>query len=246
MIKAFFGLFLSFLALQAQAQVQKDSTKARWSHIDTSSAKTINRFDKKLVFGLTFTNAWTTLSGSGNPKPYFWKPSVGGTASVDYFFKNYIALGIGVSYQQRGTGILNTDYDGSLGNPDSTYRERLRFNCLEFPISLTLRTPKDLIRNIRPSLQISLIPSINNLTTRIFYSVEDGFHETNDLTADHYTSDLLFEAAAGIDVNAAKTGIFRFHFVWNSGTANVYKNPTLYNGWTARNNTIAIRLAWLY
>ena len=113
-------------------------------------------FEKKFIWGIAYQQCWSTIQGSSLPEDYFTKPSLGFSVSAEYYPLSFIGIGAGAGYQQRGAGITHHNTLPVTGtNPDSTHRERLRFNTLEFPISISLRTPKDVMKGLRlagPSL----------------------------------------------------------------------------------------------
>lgn len=198
-------------------------------------------FEKKFHWGVSSNAYFTTIVGDNLPQSYFAKPSLGVDVRAEYFFKPTIALGIGVGFQQRGAGILNPDKVKELGNPDSTYRERLRFNHLQFPISLMLRTKKDMIKGIRLSGSFSLVPVINFESNDVFNSVEDGYHVITPVSDQYRKNDLLYQFSIGPDINAGNT-IFRVHFVYSKGMSNVYAN----NAGTGYNEGMGVQVSWLF
>lgn len=232
-LKYIAGLLLVFTFAQSYSQKN-----------DSTAAKTI--FDKKLYIGGTFSNTWSTIKGNGALPKMFTKPSLGGFLKAEYYPISFLGLAVGFGYQQRGAGIKTPDYDMSLGNPDSTNRLRLRFNCFELPLMLVARTPKDIFDGVRLSGGIGVIPSFNVQTRTVFHSVEDGFHNENDISGTMYKNDMLLGAALGLDINAAESCVFKVQVVYQQGTKNVFKDATLYPGYSGKNNTIGIQLSWLY
>jgi Outer membrane protein beta-barrel domain len=198
-------------------------------------------FDKKFHWGISANTYFTTITGDNLPKTYFSKPSLGFDVRAEYFFKPYIGLGVGVGFQQRGAGIINPDKVKELGNPDSTYRERLRFNHLQVPISLILRTNKDIIKGVRLSGTLSVVPLINFESSDVFNSVEDGNHVITPVSDQYQKNDLLYQLSIGPDINAGNT-IFRIHFVYSKGTSNVYSTGTN----VGYNQSLGIQVSWLF
>src|SRR2546423_1440329 len=94
-------IFLSILILFVGAKVQSQTFVPPPENMKPSA------FDKKFTWGFTFTQSWSTISGSSLPKTYFTKPSVGLLASVEYFPKKFIAISAGFGFQQRGAGVQN-------------------------------------------------------------------------------------------------------------------------------------------
>lgn len=198
-------------------------------------------FEKKFHWGISANTYFTTIVGDNLPKAYFSKPSLGVDFRVEYFLKSYLGLGLGIGFQQRGAGILNPDKVKELGNPDSTYRERLRFNHLQIPINVILRTPKDIIKGVRLSGSFGILPVVNFESNDVFNSVEDGNHVVTAVTDQYQKSDLLYQFTFGPDINAGNT-IFRIHFVYSRGNQNVYTN-SLGSGY---NQSMGIQISWLF
>ena len=145
-----------------------------------------------------------------------------------------------MDFQQRGAGIINPDKVKELGNPDSTYRERLRFNHVQVPISLILRT-KDLIKGIRLSGAFSLVPIINFESSDVFNSIEDGYHVITPVSDQYQKNDLLSQFSVGPDINAGNT-ILRIHFVYSKGTNNVYST----GAGKSYNESMGVQISWLF
>ena len=101
-------------------------------------------FDEKFNWGIGYHQYWGTIKGSNLPKEYFAKPCFGASLRAEFYPISFIGVGAGFGVQQRGAGIKNQDnYGGSFTHPwepnydpDSTYRERLRMNTIEVPLSL--------------------------------------------------------------------------------------------------------------
>ena len=130
------ALLLAGMATAAGAQIGFDTAQVK---------KSI--WDKKFYWGVTFNNSWATIKGTNLPNNYFWKPSVGASLRAEYFFHKNIGVSFGLQYQQKGSGIVTPDFDKTLGDPDSTYRARIKLHALEVPISIHLRSG-ELIKKI--------------------------------------------------------------------------------------------------
>ena len=195
-------------------------------------------------------------------KALFWKPSIGFTIMAEYYIRPFIGVGVGVGLQQRGTGIVNPDNSGgSFSNPwvvgkngvqgdrDSTYRERLRFNSVDVPVSLLLRTPKDVIKGVKLSASIGALFVFSDYVNDVFLSVEDGFHKEKDLTDSYNLNDVGLQFSIGPEVNVGATA-FQLHFVYAKGTSNVFNkgtNSIFGNGpENGKHETIGFRVAWLF
>lgn len=221
-------LLLTVLAARVQAQ-------------DTLSQK----FGKKFIYGGTFQHAWTSIKGSDLPRTYFTKPSLGGTLVAEYYLFNIIGAGGGIGFQQRGAGIKNPDVVKDLGNGDSTYRERLRFQSWEIPLYLVVHSP-EVLNNLRFSGRFGVIWSTNFRTQNIFHSVEDGFHKITYPGSDYYETDLLYSGSLGADINAGNHAIFQVHVFLQSGTKNVFRESGTLSGHAGLNHAYGIQLGFFY
>lgn len=199
-------------------------------------------FAKKFHWGISANTYFTTFVGDNLARTYFSKPSLGFNVRAEYFFNSFVGVGVGAGFQQRGTGIINQDHVGTLGNLDSTYLERMRFNTIEVPVSVILRTSKDVIKGIRLSGTVSLLPLINFESNDVFSSPPDGVHVVTPQNDQYQKSDLMYQFSFGPDINAGNTGIFRVHFVYSHGTNNVYTT----NQYQGYNQGIGIQLSWLF
>lgn len=200
---------------------------------------------KKPLLGISFNNSWSNFMGSNLPEKYFYKPSLGTHLRFEYYFKSYLGLGLGAGIQQRGAGIKTPDLDQSLGNPDSTNRHRIRMNTFDVPFYLILKSPKDLIKGVKPALQIGLNWNRNFKTTDIFYSIEDGFHNKKDVTADYYANaPFSLYSALSFDINAG-TNLFQVQLFYNKGMNSVY-NPSVFGNAMAKSSLFGLQLSILY
>jgi hypothetical protein len=191
---------------------------------------------RKIRWGVSFNLYWTTLHGNNLPSKYFAKPSLGMNIRAEYYFNKWLGLGAGFGYQQRGAGIINPDNSGGAfshpwvvnssgvqGDVDSTYLEKLRFNTLEFPITILLRTPKEVVKGIRLSAAAGVIYLYNIEANDVYQSVIDGFHKSTPVTSQYIRHDLGYQLSAGLDIDAGGNGtMFQLHFVYNEGLGNVF------------------------
>ena len=207
-------------------------------------------FDEKFNWGIGYHQYWGTITGSNLPKEYFAKPCFGASLRAEFYPFSFIGVGAGFGVQQRGAGIKNQDnYGGSFTHPwepnydiDSTYRERLRMNTIEVPLSLLLRTPKDVVKGVRLSGAIGIVWVYNDYVKDFWHKPEDGFHTIIDVGDDYIKNDLAYQLSFGADINAAESCIFQFHLVYTKGTENVYKTGSG-NGQT---ETFGFRVSWLF
>ena len=207
-------------------------------------------FEKKFYWGLAYHQYWSTIKGDNLPKEYFAKPAFGASLRAEFYPLSFVGVGLGFGVQQRGAGIRNVDnYGGSFTHPwepnydpDSTYRERLRMNTIEVPLSLLLRTPKDVIKGIRLSGALGVVWVKNDYVKDFWHKPEDGFHTIIDVTDDYISQDMVYQGSFGADINAAESCVLQVHFVYTKGTKNVYKTGSG-NGQT---ETYGFRVAWLF
>jgi hypothetical protein len=221
------GLLLLLLASYAGAQTM-NSIKAEEA--------VVSPFEKNFRIGVSFNLYWTKLQGSDLPVSYFAKPSLGMNIRAEYYFNSFLGLGAGFGYQQRGTGVVNPDNSGGAfshpwivnkygvqGDVDSTYLEKIRFNTLELPVTVLLRTPKEVIKGVRLSAAAGVIYMYNIEANDVFQSIVDGFHKDTPVTADYVRHDLGYQLSFGADIDAGGAGtIFQLHFVYNEGLKNVF------------------------
>ena len=184
---------------------------------------------KKLRYGLAWHNSWSSLVGSNLPADYFYKPSLGFKFQADYYFNPNWGLNVGVAYQQRGAGILSPDEVKEVGNADSTYRLRLRINSFELPVLLLWRQAKPTIGGTRFTVGFGAVPALIARTGTIFNSVEDGFHILENVSPLYKRFDMLAQAQAGFDINAAGACLLQVQLFYQQGFINAYKSPTFAN-----------------
>jgi hypothetical protein len=207
-------------------------------------------FDEKFNWGIGYHQYWGTIKGSNLPKEYFAKPCFGASLRAEFYPISFIGVGAGFGVQQRGAGVKNQDnYGGSFTHPwepnydpDSTYRERLRMNTIEVPLSLLLRTPKDVIKGIRLTGAVGIVWVYNDYVKDFWHKPEDGFHTIIDVGDDYIKNDLAYQLSFGADINAAESCILQVHLVYTKGTENVYKTGPG-NGQT---ETFGFRVSWLF
>jgi len=198
-------------------------------------------FDKKFHWGFVYTQGWSSIKGSNLPAPYFSKQSIGLQVTATYFPISFLGFSLGAGYQQRGTGIR----DNHLGPVDSTFRDRLRFNSIEFPIAVVLRTPKDVIKGLRLSASLGVVPVLNQNSREVKVSLEPNVADldvTKDVTSKYFKNDFAIQVMAGPEIDMAASQIVKIQFYYAAGTANVY---TAGQG-TGHNQNIGVRIAWMF
>jgi len=233
--------FSAFISVEGVSQV-KDTVVA------DVIAKSV--FNEKFNWGLAYHQYWGTIQGSNLPKKYFSKPCFGVSLRTEYYPFSILGVGVGFGIQQRGAGIRNEDhYGGSFThpwepnyNPDSTYRERLRMNTIEVPLTLLLRTPKDVFKGVRLSASAGVVWIRNNYVKDYWHSPEDGFHTIIDVSSDYIKKDFGYQLSFGADINAAESCILQFHLVYGRGTRNVYNTGP----GDGKTETYGFRIGWLF
>ena len=203
-------------------------------------------FEKKIIAGIAYQQYWSTLRGSSLPENYFSKPSLGFSVSVEYYPLSFIGIGAGAGYQQRGAGILHSNtLPVTASNPDSTYRERLRFNTVEFPISLFIRTPRDIVKGLRLGGSIAIVPMVNLYSRDVFLEVEPNVRDTDrvrDVSSSYFKKDTAYQLSFGPEIDSGGSGIIKVHFLYSRGTTNVFKTAQ----GTGHNQTMGLRMSVLF
>jgi hypothetical protein len=238
-MKTLLKIVLAILLLQVSTRVQSQG-KLNYNSEKEPDELIPTPFSKKFQWGLSLPIYFTTFSGTNLPAEYFAKPSLGFALQAEYFPVKNFGIGIGAGFQQRGAGVINPDKVKTLGDPDSTYIERVRFNNIEFPISLTLRS-NDLVKGLRLRGSLSIVPVLNFESNSIVHSVMDGNHLVKDVSNNYQKSDLLFQFSFGPDIHTGY-GVLCVHLVYFQGTKNIYQNiPS-----SGYNQGYGIRLTWLF
>lgn len=215
--------------------------------IVVDSFKLRSIWEKKFFLGFTLDNCLVTIKGTNMPQEYFWKPAIGMTLKTEYYFHKNVGITIGVGYQQKGGGIISPDnvsYTQNLGDPDSTHRARIKFNVIQVPVALVLRS-NQLVKGLRLQASFGIIPTKIASAKYVFMSIEDGFHKIEMQSERYYKSDLPLFASVGADINAGNSCVFQAHLIASWGKKNVY-NPTAFPGANGTNNLVGIRLACLF
>ena len=198
-------------------------------------------FDKKFRWGFTYTQSWSTIKGSSLPQNYFTKQSIGLQVSVEYFPLKFLGFSLGAGYQQRGTGIK----DLNVGPVDSTYRDRLRFNTFEFPIAVILRTPKDVLKGLRLSGSLGLVPIINRNSRDAKISLEPNVADLDhvkDVSNNYFKNDFAIQFTVGPEIDMAASQVIKIQFYYSMGTTNVFSTGQ----GTGHNQNTGIRLSWMF
>lgn len=241
---------ISLLAVTFAMAILAQKALAQEKEKILAEAAVKNIFEKKIRVGISWNQYWGIIKGTNLPETYFGKPCIGFNIRAEYYPLSFIGIGAGFGVQQRGAGIKNIDNYGApfthpwLPNydPDSTYRERLRMNTLELPITLLLRIPKEFIKGVRFSGAAGVVIIKNDYVKDFFNKPEDGFHVVTDVSDNFIKNDLAYQMSLGTDIDAGGSSIFQFHLVYSRGTKNVYKvGPG--NGKT---ETYGFRVAWLF
>lgn len=206
-------------------------------------------FDHRFYWGVTFNNSWTGISGQF--EPYFAKPSLGGGFKTDYYFSKAKNIGLttGFTFQQRGVGIKTYDLNPSqVGDVDSTHRLRLRFNSFEIPIALIFRSKKPIGSGevVRFVGGIGLTPQWVFRSTRIFLSIEDGFHNIVHVTKDYAQLKASLDGSFGMYFNAGNSALLQADLIASYGLVNDLKNKNFFGNSKGHDYQIGIRITFLY
>jgi hypothetical protein len=208
-------------------------------------------FEKKLRWGISHNLYLSSIEGNNLPADYYYKPSLGFNLRLEYYPLSFLGVGMGFGVQQRGAGIINQDnYGGSFSHPwvqptgdvDSTYIEKLRFNTLELPISLLLRTPKDVIRGMRLSGSAGIIFIHNYKANDVWLDIAGGDHLDHFVTDDYLRNDLGYQLSFGTDINAGESNLIQVHMVYSRGLSNIYAAGQ----GEGQQVTIGLRVAFLF
>lgn len=221
-------------------EITQAQEKVNYNHEQEPDELIPQPFTKKFHWGIGLQTYFTSFTGNNLAANYFTKPSLGIQVQAEYFPVSYLGIGVGIAFQQRGAGVTNSDKVKLLGDPDSTYIERIRFNTVEFPVSIILRS-NDVVRGMRLSASISAIPMLNFESNDVVHSVSDGNHKVTNVDTYYQKNDLLFQISAGPDINTG-SGIFRVHLVYFQGTKNIYESINA-NGYNVGGG---IKLTWLF
>src|SRR5258706_5323156 len=212
----------------------------------TPERNTPQGFEKKILWGVAYQQTWSTIRGNPLPEDYFPKPSLGVSVSAEYYPLPFIGVGAGAGYQQRGAGITHHNSLPVTGNAlDSTHRERLRFNTLEFPISLFLRTPGDIVKGLRLGGSLAVVPMVNLHSRDVFIEVEPSVRDTDvvhNVSSSYFKKDTAYQLSFGPEIDSGGSGIIKVHFLYSRGTTNVYKTER----GTGHNQTMGVRLAIMF
>ncbi len=182
-----------------------------------------NMFLQQNLFGFSFNNSWVGFHDWKDST--FLKPVLGLHADYNYFFSEKFGLSIQAGVQMRGVGIITPDYDNSIGNQDSTGRQRHNVRSLEVPIQFYYRPSKEILKNSRLIFGVGVVPMYHQKVVRKWYSVDDGFHSTISYKNNYQTFDVPLRLSSGLDVNVAGGNLFRAVLILDYGLYNNFKNP---------------------
>ncbi len=216
--------------------------------------------NKKLHVGVSLQQYWSTITGE-TQSSFFIKPSIGGSIRGEYYFNNWLGVGLSVGFQQRGAGIHHTDVTGGAfahpwvfvntpegyrsGDPDTTYLDRLRITTVEVPLALLLRTPKDFLQQ-GMRLSAGVGPTLIHVSrvNQTYQSVIDGFHPYNWVTDNYARNQFGLQASLGFDIDSGGGGsLFQVHFVYTQTLTNLYSDKVPFTG---QQVTGGIRLTYMF
>lgn len=196
---------------------------------------------KKVQLGFSINSFWGTIVTPDKTIPYFTKPCLGAGLTANYYFLKNVGINVGLQLQQRGAGIITPDFQDGLGNPDSTYRARLRFTTIDLPIQLIGRS-KPLFPGVRLSGAAGIVSSWTINANSVFLSVEDGFHIKKEVSSQYFKRDLGWQLSAGTDISTGGSNVLQLHFFLSQGTAQVLRTSTS----PSTNRLSGIRLTFLF
>lgn len=239
-------LLSSAITQQLLAQQLPSTLAAR-----TEEAPSKDAFGKKFYYGLSWNQYWGNIRGNDLPETYFTKPCIGYGLHLQYYPVSFMGISVAGGFQQRGAGIITPDKSGGsfthpwespTGDPDSTYRRRLRYNAMELPVTLILRTPKDIIKGVRPSISAGLSIVRARKVHDFFASPEDGFHTDEVVNANYIRKDIATQYSIGADIDAGGGAVMQVHLVYTKGIRNVYAAGQ----GDGKMQTIGFRVSWLF
>lgn len=202
--------------IKLAAQFQGDST---WLNSRPATFKSIPK--KWLTPGLTFTQGFTSIEDASR-NDYFVKPSLSGGATLSFNPIQWVSLTSGITHEQHGAGILLNDDVGGIGNPDSTYRTRLRLNTWGIPMFLTVRTP-ELFDKTRISASYGMTYQRLARATKVFHSIEDGFHQVEEYTEFFVPGFWTTSWSMGLEIEVPGSAVLQIHYVASRSRQNVYQ-----------------------
>ena len=211
----------------------------------------VKMFEKKISWGLSWNQYWGVIKGDNLPQKYFAKPCMGFNVRAEYYPLSFIGIGAGFGMQMRGSGVINPDYSGGSFthpwelpqfDPDSTYRERIRLNGIELPVTLLLRTPKDVLKGLRLSAAAGIVFTHLYSKKDYFLSVEDGYHKIIDVSNSFSTNTLNYQFSGGPEIEVGESCVLQVHFVYTMGSKNVYQNIAA----DGRQHTYGFRVAFMF
>lgn len=203
-------------------------------------------FDKNRLFGGSTYISWSKIGGSRLPDTYFAKPTAGLLLQAEFFLTARWGYGLGIGYQQKGSGIKNPDLIKELGDADSTYRERIRFHDFELPVYLFYRSPEIGRTGTRFSGRLGASFAYNTQTAKIWHSVEDGFHDIEKVTDQYYRGGINLLSSAGLDINAGPASLFQLHIFYQQGLQNVFRDATAFSSSRGFTQLYGLQFSFLY
>lgn len=193
-------------------------------------------------WGFTLEQGWGSIVNDNSGRDFFYKPNIGGAVHAGYYFNPFIGVETGFYAMQRGAGIKTPDFVKGVGEPDSTYRLRLRIFTCYIPISVNFRTPF-----FHPNLKLSGSVGYNQVFStqarETFNSVEDGFHVITDVQSQYKKGWGETGFSLGFDFNANEASIFRVQYYYWRGLGSVYSSSSSYKGTIV---TQGLKMQWIF
>jgi hypothetical protein len=249
------AVFLS-LSLGVRAQDAKPDSIVLDVKPDSVVLKGI--YERKLIFGVYGNFGLSNITNAGGDSiARKAKPSMGGGIRVEYYPVRWLGISVGLGVQQKGS-IYKSSFSGNSDSLNYAVRNvpvttdvrtnnRLKLSGIELPIMLHLRTPKEIVRNLRLSAAIGLIPTYN---FRMVYATADANVVNINLTHNIIPWDLNYTVSLGPEISTGKSSIIRLHIFGKWGTVNSYKNVAqnpAFSGFTGgKNNYYGCSLSLLF
>lgn len=200
-------------------------------------------FERTWLFGFKVNNSWSNYAGTEDSS--FYRPSLGIHLGFEYAPASFLQVSFGGGIQQRGMGIYTLDLDQSIGNPDSTGRLRYKCSTIDFPVEVAFRPTCDVFKNGRVRMAFGVTPSYIFKAQRIWKSVDDGFHESADVSSAFDKWDFPLRASLGVDVSVPGNVLFRVQGVAEYGLHELYSDP-LTGRKSHKNRLIGLELAFWF
>lgn len=236
------SLFIGVVGLgHVEAQFTGDPTWISTSRTNLQKPSKTDHWQWSVHFGQYFS----TIKETNAPVEYFTKPSIGGGAMAFYKPFKFVSISAGVRFQQQGAGIKTPDRVVVEGEPDSTYRTRLRVFTFGIPIELNVHGPQ-IFRGTYLSAGMGAVYSMVYGSTLIYHSVEDGFHERTDMKQAFTPNSWELTFNGGFDFRVPGSAELRVHYVYGTSNTSVYADEGSFAGRAGQFHYHGIRLMTVF